>query len=572
MNRKESNKSTKGSILVVCMVLAAVGTLGVAAWISLLDARGHLAEQNIAGMDRRVRYRNGRIMAYHTMIKRHLHSNDGEMSLETYQIPDNWGKITVNSYSEVPLATIAATRNHKIGARPFNAFTTDILVGVSDGSMEYPWQFQLKSYNSILGGELLTILPANEVSSELSTVTGDVLVKGRSVFWGTPYQASTLSVKAEQFLVSDTNAPSLSYKNPNDENVIPVNYPFVKQTSGYVGSEGNYNGQASVISDPNNSHNTYLNRVQNISSFASINGTFVSLLGNQKFANGTGPSSVAPKSVDPILQAKIDDTSLGGNILANEMIASSPLSSAIMISLINRAIPLTESEIRPVISANIPLPDDVVAQLGLDEISYYTRAFKEEIYAANGSSVVCDAVGGITVDLNQSDLPHLILQNFTSIKLNGQPDEIAADLRSGDDPKVIVISNLENVKLDLIELANFNRRRLVLAVKNVGVLDNSGLTDYAGNPNISGTNHTLFRFTSGSPFKDWRMLCEFEGIIADFDLSGVQGLTLTGGLRTNHSLNVSGGTLTIERELNSENFASFLCRTAWVEAFRTTLP
>ena len=573
-NKNLSITNCRGSILIVCLVLAAVGTLGVAAWISLLDARGHLAEQSITGMDRRVRYRNGKIMAYQTMLTRHLHASTVPTSLETYSLPLNWGNITVNSYSELPLSTITATRTSKTGARPFTAFTSDVSVGISDGLLLHPWEFRLKSYNPILGGELFTMLPTSEVVNELPVATGTINVKGRAVFWGTGYQTVQLSVKAEQFLVPDTSFPALSYKDPNDNTILPTNHPFVRQTSGYVGTVGNYNGQASVVADPANTHNTYISRIPTITSFATIDGTYATLVGNAKFANGDGPATAPGQANDTLLIARINDPLVSNTTLSTELIAASPLSSAVLFNVLSRIPMFTEVEARPILYASFPLPDDIVAEMGANT-GLFPGGLKEEIYAANNSSVVADAVGGVWVNLNDPNIPHLILQNFTSLYLNGQPDETAADARANDEPRVIVISNSDNVKLDSVKLTDYNRRRLVLAIKNIGVLDNVGLLDHEGNPNTSGTNHTVFGFVkdvSTTPFKDWRILCEFEGITADFDLSDIQGLNLIGGIRTNHSLNVSGGTLTIDRETNSDLFAPILCRSAWIEAVRITPP
>lgn len=573
-NKPFPNKNCRGSILVVCMVLAAVGTLGVAAWISLLDARGHLAEQNITGMDRRVRYRNGKIMAHSMMLNKHLHANTVPASLETYELPLNWGDITVNSYSQIPLSTVSTTRNSKTGARPFNAFTSDVSVGISDGLYNHSWQFRLKSYNPILGGELFTILPNSEILSELPRVTGFINVKGRAVFWGTSYFPAQLSVKAEQFLVPETNFPNLSYLDSDNNRVVPTNHPFVRQTAGYVGSQGNYGGLASVIADPANQHNTYLSRVPTITSYATIDGAYESLVGNGKFANGNGPDSALSQPNDSLLIGRINDPTVSNAILSSELIAASPLSSPVLFNVLSRIPLFTEAEVRPILYASFPLPDDVIAELGADT-GVYLGGLKEELYAANGSSVVADAAGGVWVNLNDPNVPHLILQNFTRLYLNGQPDETAADARADDEPRVIVISNSDNVKLDSVKFADYNRRRLVLAIKNVGVLDNVGLLDQAGNPNTSGTNHTVFGFVKdigATPFKDWRILCEFEGITADFDISDIQGLNLIGGIRTNHSLNVSGGTLSIDRETNPDLFAPILCRSAWIEAVRITLP
>lgn len=556
-----------GSVLIVCMVLAGIGTVGVAGWISLLDARGHLAEENITGTDRRVRYRNGKTMADYAVKKKFLSGNSLPSSTEAFQLSDGWGEMAISPFTEVALSTTSATRTNKTSSRPFLAFSSDVSVSVSDGKFQYPWQLEMKSFNPMLGGELLTVLPTDEVVSEKTSISGSIQVKGRAVFWGTDYQAAPLSVKAEQFMVPEQNGPAITNQDPGGNPVAPLNYPFVRQTTGYYGGAPSYNGLMSIVDDPGNASNSYAARVKSITSFASISGSYVNLTGSISFANGPGSSTVLPLPNDAVLLAAINNPTIGESILLSQLLGFSPLSSQVLNALIKRNPPVSEAALNSIFSMNYPLPDDVVSALGSQNAPYST-VFKEGIFKKNGSSLVTDGAGGLTVDLSNSNVPHLLLQNFTSLIINGQPDEVSADAMAGDEPRVIVLSNSDNVKLDTVTLRNYNRRRLVLAIKNVGVLDNLNLVDAQGNPNTSGTNHTVFRFEGAQPFTDWRLICELEGINSDIDVSPVQGVTLKGGIRTNHSLNVLGGSMTIEKETDLNSFDSFLARTAWVEAFR----
>lgn len=53
-----------------------------------------------------------------------------------------------------------------------------------------------------------------------------------------------------------------------------------------------------------------------------------------------------------------------------------------------------------------------------------------------------------------------------------------------------------------------------------------------------------------------------------FDASGVAGSKIIGGIRTNHRVSVTGGAVTLERELNGDSLMNLLSRDAWIEASR----
>ena len=69
------------------MVLAALGTLGVAAWISLMTARGNQIEANYETMKRRATIQSGKALARDAFYSNHLHSSTALASDAVYTIP-----------------------------------------------------------------------------------------------------------------------------------------------------------------------------------------------------------------------------------------------------------------------------------------------------------------------------------------------------------------------------------------------------------------------------------------------------------------------------------------------------
>jgi len=563
MNKLANRKGTvaptrqKGSVLVICMVLAGLGTLGVAAWLSLLDARGHLAEQEFAATERRVRYQNAKAYAKNLIYANYLDSATGEDTTQTYDLPDGWGSVTIEAFATAPLIDNANVRYNKSGSTPFRAFTTDVNVGLNDGEFNHPWEFQLKSYNPVLGGDLLSIQLATETMSEDPIASGNLNVEGRAVFWNTEYQDSPSNLRADNYLIGKLSEPNLGFLNTSGTTRLPSNFPFVKQTAG----NGAYDGQVDVINSSSNRHNAYFQKIIE-------NGGFALLSGPITFADGDG--------IETIPDGENDDSLLGGilgglvsSLLTKiELIANSPLSSRVLSAALAPTSNLTSTDLLEVLEANYPLPDDVVTQIADAGYTAVTFDEKEIIHDKNNTFLISDGAGRTVIDLSVPTLPHVLLNDVTSLEIRGQVDAATADAYEDLSPRVIAISNSENVHLEEVILSNFNRRQIILAIQCEGVLDNSGLTDESGNATSPSTNHTIFRMTGESPFTDWRLIGDFEGIMADFDASFVSASTIEGGIRSNHMVRVTGGTITIQPEHDFEFVESLLSRNAWIETFR----
>ena len=105
--------SQRGSILVICMVLAALGTIGVAAWMALLDARGHQVEAGFESMKRRATLQSSKALARDALYANHLHEGSGLATDATYTVPGNptiigSGDSTVYENENVASVTIRA--------------------------------------------------------------------------------------------------------------------------------------------------------------------------------------------------------------------------------------------------------------------------------------------------------------------------------------------------------------------------------------------------------------------------------------------------------------------------------
>ena len=66
------NARQRGSILVICMVLAGIGTIGAAAFFSLIQAKSVETLERENAMARRIKVSNSRAIAKEALLHAHL--------------------------------------------------------------------------------------------------------------------------------------------------------------------------------------------------------------------------------------------------------------------------------------------------------------------------------------------------------------------------------------------------------------------------------------------------------------------------------------------------------------------
>ncbi|MEM9016419.1 MAG: hypothetical protein AAGC68_05350, partial [Verrucomicrobiota bacterium] len=291
-------RAERGSVLVVCMVLAALGTLGVAAWISLLDARGHQVEANVAALERRAAYQSSKALAYEAIFANHLHTNSGLATDTTYTLPDGLGEAVVKAYGAVPLNNATSLRSTKNGATPIESWSTDVEVTTTDGIGTYDWNFELRNYNPILGGELLAMhSPVNFDTSE-SLITGNLVVRGRASLWDVADKDFGAGFRADEFLLPNSIVGTTSLTDSTGSAVLPLNYPFPKQTTGLFGATPAYASELDITQSTTNAHNAYANRLVATGISDTMNGFVGKVI-------GPGPDTIADGSNDATLETQI---------------------------------------------------------------------------------------------------------------------------------------------------------------------------------------------------------------------------------------------------------------------------
>lgn len=538
----------RGSILVVCMVLCALGTIGVAAWLALLDARSNQVESNMAALKRRTVYANSKALAYRAIYANHLHSSAALGSDATYTLPDSLGEATIRAYAAAPLEDATSIRFSKIGVTPFRTYTTDVVVDLSDGIGKQAWDFQLRSYNPILGGDLLVMNTPTDPGTGDTLIAGNLNVQGRAVFWDAVQKDFQGGIQANEFHLPNNIKGATTFENPGGTAVLPLNYPIPYQTTGVTASGAAYLGELDVAESTPNAHNDYASRFV-------ATGNAQTMSGFTGLSIGPGPDTIADGPNDATIEAQISSQS--PDALMTALPAFYPLSSRVLNAVADKNNPaFSSAQLLQIYSDQIPVPDDALAYLTSihrAKISPQGRALHE----ANGTAAYSDGDGLIFIVLESPVLPHLILSRAHEITLIGQSDATAATTAEALDPRGIVINNTGTDSIHVLNFEEQNRRRLILSVA----------TEANASPPLFGYDAEV-AFSGSTPFPRWDLIWDLQNTGVMIDTSAVAGVTIVGGIRANRRIDVLSGQVTLTRQYNFDGLENLLSRNAWIEAYK----
>jgi hypothetical protein len=556
--------TSRGSVLVVALVISAIGTLGVLATISVIGARSNLAEAQFNGLTRRIVFNNSKALAREVIYKNYLADDVILTADQTFTAGTTpvWGSVTIGAFDKSAFTFNSAARSHPTGASPIRAFSRDLTVQIGDGTNQYPFQYQMRSYNPALAGDLLSIHPTPEVTSELMRISGDLKVKGRAVFWkGDYYQDASSTMRSKEVILPASNAPKLVLENPDEVAVKPSNFINFTQTVGVVPGGNYYKGELDIVNNATSGANSYFQRLTTFGGHASASGQTGS-------TDALGPATIPATANDSTLIAAIVNPSNSESSLVGLLASNSPLSSNVIQTLLNRVPAVSDAYLLPLLNSQAPLPDDIMIAMANPSVAVGDTT-RRAILNNTGYSYVSDGQGTVSLSLQSPYLPNMLLSNVTRLIIEGQTTAVTADAAFLLQPRAIAVKNSNNLLLTTVRLEGFtNRRRVVLAISQRGVLDNADLVDISGAPSTAGTNQTSFIFNSPSPYVQWKLLTELEGVSSKWNVSSVSTATLFGGIRADHSIRVEGGTLTLDREAETDFIESLVSRNAWIEIYK----
>ncbi len=537
----------RGSVLVVCLVLAALGTLGVTAWFSLLDARSHQVEASFKATERRIAAGNARALARRALYANHLHADSGLAADTVLELPGGKGRATIRAYNTVPLRSDTLGPPARNGATPLSSHTVDVLVDIHDGVGTTRWIQRLRNQHPALSGELLSLHAPVLPTDGAPLVSGNLRVKGRAAFWDAVVRDLGNGLRADEFLLPASIAGTTTFATTGGDATLPLNYPHYLRTTGTTADGPAYRGELELVDPAVNPQNAYLARIASASP--------LTLHGASANSESNGPPTRPGTSDDPARLAFIDANPPAA--VAEELSKYADLSSTVLLAAVAKANPaLSNQHLFQIFDAQSSPPDDalsaMMAAIDEDTLGNALDMALVAMNVKNGALYSGNGKGTVQIFLDHPELNRVVVEDTARLRLVGQSDETKAAAAAALPPLVLVVDNRDGRALSRIELFHENRRPLVLV---------------AASPRSAPALPTV-HFKGGSAFPDWRSVIDLQNTGLAFDLSGIAGARLLGGIRGNHRLSVVGGALTLERDAEAALLAPLLSRDAWIETVR----
>jgi len=260
-----ARKSHGGSVLVYALLITFVGSMLLAAWISLLGSRVKYVEEAMKpAIKRRVILENSRALATEYLLEHVLPYSYQTAPTIDFDELDGWGAFTLNSSAQTLTPLNSSTVQHGVsGGTSFGqvnhfspglgtGFQSSISGQLSDGESMYDWTFCAKSRSPVFAGDLLTIQLSGVTSPVSSSVFLGGSVGGAANF--VAWQAGSYGLTTRTFQAAAVAGVTTI------SGLVQLDFSFVPVTSG----QGYYDGSLNVVS-PSGNINSLVSRVSALS-------------------------------------------------------------------------------------------------------------------------------------------------------------------------------------------------------------------------------------------------------------------------------------------------------------------
>lgn len=236
----------RGSAILFALIVMAIGSVALAAWINLLANRVLYAEQLSAGVDRRITLQNSRALATQYLLQNVL-----PLSYSTplsASVADNWGAFSAAGPAGGNPLTPLESVDQPAGSNPFSpgsdgGYTVDIPVTLSDGVNDTNWTFQTRSRSPMFAYDLFTSQRPTLNAGGDPGVSVGLHANESSRIWN----SATYGLTVDRFQTPALPLPGLSLLNGGGSTVLVSNFPFSPVTSGNVGTFWGYNGAVADV-------------------------------------------------------------------------------------------------------------------------------------------------------------------------------------------------------------------------------------------------------------------------------------------------------------------------------------
>ncbi len=357
----------QGSIAIIALLVTAVGTIGLAAMLTLVHARMSQIETAEEAVLRRVRLMNGKQLAKQYVYQEVLPTSAGAEG--TYTIGSNWARITVKNWIGSAFTTTTTGEINPFGPSPngvpfVETVEVDVFSLASSGSWDTTsepdtYEFRILGRNPALGGTLLSLHRSANGALADNEVDGPITVSGRSLIWESDavladrnyeFLAEQTIGENSEFGDSDYRVAAAPSGDPDVAKLMPDNTPFAAWLNYAVVSSVTNTGLLSVVNGP--SGNSMTNFVIN-NGGATLAGTSgVTATGYSN--NGSGVTTITlgePSLPHLILDATHTTVTLEGQVDAAAETAASTLSPVVIVvqGTLLTTINIQRNNARPVI-------------------------------------------------------------------------------------------------------------------------------------------------------------------------------------------------------------------------------
>jgi len=286
-----------GSAILMGLVVMALGTFGVAAWISLLSSRAFYIESMELSSNHRVAKINARAVADEFIYSHGL----AKVSVPAASItlPDGLGIVEMASADTAPLASLIRPPTEvSTGMANGYGYHVDLPVSVTINvnhdndpataamASTYNRSYLLKSRAPQLVGDLMVMHKSTLAPSRGNELSGQIRVHGNTVIWssGLPVIADS-GIRSERYITYTQGGTSVGRKIRNLEGnwMPPANYPLVTNTAGEAEGSNAYDGRLDVIDPGPDVPWSMKNKL--------LAGSHIVLSGDNEFDSGRGASS-----------------------------------------------------------------------------------------------------------------------------------------------------------------------------------------------------------------------------------------------------------------------------------------
>lgn len=269
-----------GSAMLVSLMIMGVATMGIAAWISIINGRTTYTETMEDAMKRRVAHENSRALAEEYMYLVAANEDDGVAVTATIDSGDT-AKVQISGWTGGAFESViqpggvnrsGMANGHKFLDRNYVGYVRYYDVALGNGDHEVTRSFQLRSRSPIFYGDLVTLnrptITPGDPSDPDIRFRGNVHVHGRTVLWrpdmidirsDTKFRSKEYVRMSENFI--DYPIKNLPAGSGGEDRIRASNFPFSPITAGPADGGLGFDGKLSTVENTTSSLNSLVDRL-----------------------------------------------------------------------------------------------------------------------------------------------------------------------------------------------------------------------------------------------------------------------------------------------------------------------